>query len=41
MIINFFTVAFRNFFREKFYSFINVAGLASGLICALFIYLGE
>jgi putative ABC transport system permease protein len=39
MIRNFFTVAIRNFLRQKFYSFINLFGLASGLICALFIYL--
>lgn len=39
MIRNFFTVAVRNFLRQKFYSFINLFGLASGLICALFIYL--
>jgi putative ABC transport system permease protein len=39
MIRNFFTVAIRNFLRHKFYSFINLFGLASGLICALFIYL--
>lgn len=39
MIKNFFTVAVRNFLRQKLYSFINVFGLASGLICALFIYL--
>lgn len=39
MIKNFFTVAIRNFLRQKFYSFINLFGLASGLICALFIYL--
>ena len=39
MIKNFFTVAIRNFLRHKFYSFINLFGLASGLVCALFIYL--
>ena len=39
MIRNFLTVAVRNFLRQKFYSFINLFGLASGLICALFIYL--
>lgn len=39
MIRNFFTVAIRNFLRQKLYSFINVFGLASGLSCALFIYL--
>lgn len=39
MIKNFFTVAIRSFLRQKFYSFINIIGLASGLVCALFIYL--
>jgi putative ABC transport system permease protein len=39
MIRNIFTVAIRNFLRQKLYSFINVFGLASGLSCALFIYL--
>ncbi len=39
MLKNFFTVALRNFLRQKLYSFINVFGLASGLTCALFIYL--
>ncbi|HYC86052.1 MAG TPA: ABC transporter permease [Chryseosolibacter sp.] len=39
MFRNFATVALRNFFRQKFYSFINLLGLASGLACTLFIYL--
>src|SRR5689334_17667915 len=39
MFKNFFTVAVRNFLRQRLYSFINVFGLASGLTCALFIYL--
>jgi putative ABC transport system permease protein len=39
MIKNFFTVAARNFLRQRLYSFINVFGLASGLTCALFIFL--
>lgn len=39
MIRNFFTVAIRNFLRQKLYSFINVIGLASGLTSALFIFL--
>src|SRR5690606_9087706 len=29
----------RNFLRQRLYSFINVIGLASGLMCTLFIYL--
>lgn len=39
MLKNLLTVAIRNFFRQKFYSVINVAGLASGITCTLFIYL--
>jgi putative ABC transport system permease protein len=39
MFKNFLTVAVRNFLRQRLYSFINVFGLASGLTCALFIYL--
>jgi putative ABC transport system permease protein len=39
MIKNFFTITVRSFLRQKLYSLINVAGLASGLICVLFIYL--
>lgn len=37
MLKNFITIAFRAFLRQKFYSFINVFGLASGLTCALLI----
>lgn len=39
MFKNVLTVAVRSFLRQKFYSIINVTGLASGLTCALFIYL--
>ena len=39
MFKNFFAVAIRNFMRQRLYSFINVLGLASGLLCTLFIYL--
>jgi len=39
MIRNFFRVAVRSFLRQKFYSFINIFGLTSGLVCTLFIYL--
>lgn len=39
MIKNLFTVALRSFLRQKFYSALNILGLASGLICALFIFL--
>lgn len=39
MFKNFITVTIRSFFRQKFYSFINVFGLTTGLACTLFIYL--
>ncbi|HET9054267.1 MAG TPA: ABC transporter permease, partial [Cyclobacteriaceae bacterium] len=39
MFKNILTVAVRSFLRQKTYSIINVAGLASGLTCVLFIYL--
>ena len=39
MIQNFFHVALRSFMRQRLYSLINVLGLASGLMCTLFIYL--
>lgn len=39
MLKNFFVITFRSFFRQKFYSLINVLGLTSGLACTLFIYL--
>ncbi len=39
MIRNFLRVAVRSFLRQKFYSFINIFGLTSGLVCTLFIYL--
>jgi putative ABC transport system permease protein len=39
MIRNFFTITIRTFLRQRLYSLINVAGLASGLMCVLFIYL--
>lgn len=39
MLKNFFVITIRSFFRQKFYSFINVLGLTSGLACTLFIYL--
>ena len=37
MIVNYFTVAFRNLFKNKFYSFINIFGLALGLACVFLI----
>ena len=39
MLKNFLTVALRSFLRQRIYSFMNILGLASGLVCALFIYL--
>lgn len=39
MIRNFLLVATRFFFRQRFYSLMNVVGLSSGLACALFIFL--
>ncbi len=39
MLKNYLKVAFRNIVRQKFYSFINVAGLALGLGCCLLIML--
>ena len=39
MIRNYFKTAFRNLFRNKIYSFINIAGLSIGLSCAILILL--
>ena len=39
MFWNYLTSALRNFARHKLYSFINIAGLAVGLACAIFILL--
>ncbi|ELR69807.1 putative ABC transporter permease [Fulvivirga imtechensis AK7] len=39
MLRNYFKIALRNLSRHKFYSFINVAGLAVGLACCLVITL--
>ena len=39
MFHNYLVTTFRNFVRHKLYSFINVAGLAVGLACAIFIIL--
>ncbi len=39
MLRNFLIVSVRFFLRQRFYSFLNIFGLASGLMCALFIFL--
>jgi putative ABC transport system permease protein len=39
MFRNYLVTALRNFTRHKLYSFINIAGLTVGLICAIFIIL--
>src|ERR1700728_397007 len=39
MIKNYFKVAWRNLVRHKFYSAINIAGLALGMACSLLILL--
>ena len=39
MIRNYFKTEIRNLFRNKIYSFINIAGLSLGLACAMLIIL--
>src|SRR5947207_15816288 len=39
MFKNYVTIAFRNFWRKKIFSIINIAGLAIGISAALVIYL--
>ncbi|HVW72680.1 MAG TPA: ABC transporter permease [Rhizomicrobium sp.] len=39
MLRNYLVTAFRNLIRHKLYSFINIAGLAVGLACTIFILL--
>jgi putative ABC transport system permease protein len=39
MIGNYLTIALRNIFRHKLHSFINIAGLAVGLACVIFVLL--
>lgn len=39
MFKNYLTIAFRNILKQKAYSFINIAGLALGMACCLFILL--
>src|SRR5215218_4581212 len=39
MFRNYLVTALRNIFRHKLYSFINIAGLAIGLACVIFVIL--
>lgn len=39
MYRNYFKIAFRNLFRNKFYSLLNISGLAIGIACCLLIML--
>lgn len=39
MFENYFKTTFRNFARNKVYSFINIAGLSIGIACAMLIML--
>src|SRR5689334_1382293 len=39
MFKNYFVVAVRNILRSKFYSFINITGLAIGITCSILILL--
>ncbi len=39
MIKNYFKIAFRNLFRNKGFSFINISGLAIGMASAILIFL--
>ena len=39
MLKNYLKLAIRNLFRHKFYSFINITGLAIGIACCLLIFL--
>ena len=39
MLKNYFTVCFRNLWRNKAFSFINIIGLSVGLACCMLIFL--
>jgi hypothetical protein len=39
MLRNFFLLMLRNFFRQKFYSIVNIIGLAAGMTVSIFILL--
>jgi hypothetical protein len=39
MLKNYFTIAFRNIWKHKIFSLINISGLAIGISAALVIYL--
>ena len=38
MLRNYIKIAFRNLSKNKLYSFINIAGLAIGMACAILIF---
>ncbi|MEQ9301449.1 MAG: FtsX-like permease family protein [Cyclobacteriaceae bacterium] len=39
MLRNYFKITYRNLFRQKVYSFLNISGLAIGLACSILIFL--
>ncbi|MFC2101157.1 ABC transporter permease, partial [Bacteroidota bacterium] len=39
LIYNYFKIAIRNILRDKFYTVINISGLAIGIACTIFIFL--
>ena len=39
MLKNYFKITYRNFLRQKVYSFINLTGLAMGIACAILIFI--
>jgi putative ABC transport system permease protein len=39
MLFNYLKIAFRNLLKHKAFSFINIAGLAIGMTCSIFILL--
>lgn len=39
MFLNYLNIAFRNLLKHKFYSFLNLSGLAVGIACFILIYL--
>src|SRR5450631_4101423 len=39
MLKNYFTIAWRNLLKNKFFSFVNIFGLSAGLVCCMLIAL--